>query len=902
MLASMSWGRQHSTSLLIVLLLLIPALPSTGATWAPEVNHDYPSSHENGSFEVGTSDLRFQSSESELWVGEIYYPADASAERSDLNNSSAPYPVVVFIPDEDEDTDNYDWFGTTVASAGYIVVTIPAERSTSEWATLMQDIDSMWNKLRYLNATGGQGPDPPNFVGAVDSAHWAIGGHGMGAGQAWIIQDAWGLKASNPVNHSAIPRALYGLGLEITDLPEAGTWDHRCAEPSYSFFLTGSMDNTAPHDDHVVPLLKDWTCGWQFMEVVGGNHIQYEDDPGIFEPLFDGSATISPEQQQGHATEHLQPYFDLVLKADDSKWVAASNRENGASSPSDTDAYVYEDLNTTNLYRFAIPPGSTWNETEDADGWHVNGTMRITDRDSTTTSDANVTCSIDNALNEVAGVHNPKPGTGPWSEIFCDVSTSGVIPGPHRLTYRVSGVNGMPGWTSVEFERGNRAPELISPQPEIMIPQHGSSSVAVDEVAIDPDGTSLEITYAELNGSGASEMSVEWNSTHVTITHTGIPEWVGSATLNLSLIESVGNAPVELNTTLNLTVTPVDDSVAQIAPIPGYSFDEDSGSHTVSVAGYFEDPEGQDFSVIEANATDGIIATANGATVVLDSEPNWSGEGTVSMLVGDGTSAPITATLSVTVIQVDDPPIINSTVFILEEDGSIEVNLGTLVWDEDGEQVNVTLAGGDANVTVAILTSVLRILPLSDWHGSTSGWTLVAESSDGSVSSPIDITVTSVNDVPLVSWSTLNVIEDNMTTVSFDVYDPDGSEPWIAQYQWDMGQWLNSTSECVQNSEADWSCNITVSANNLVAGPHRFAGRLLDGEQLSEEKVLFIDKPTDENPDTSSPEATISDPLLIMAAIAAAALLFCGGVFLLMVMRRNDDSLLTDEELASLDD
>jgi len=894
--------RKRSTSMLIMLLMLLSALPTNGASWAPEVNHNYTSSHQSGTFQVGTSDLRFQSSDNEQWVGEIYYPAVTSAEMADLNNSSAPYPVVIFIPDEGEDADNYDWFGNTIASAGYIVITIPSMRSSSEWAILMEDIDSLWNKIRFLNATGGQGADPPNFNGSVNFAHWAIGGHGTGAGQAWIIQDAWGRMESNPVTHPAIPRALYGVGLETTDLPEAGSWEHRCAEPSYSFFLTGSMDNTAPHDEHIVPLLEDWSCGWQFMEVVGGNHIQYEDDPTLFEGLFDGSATISADQQQGHATNHLLPYFNLVLKADDGEWVSASNRENGADTPTDTDAYVSEDLNTTNLYRFATPPGSIWNETEGVDGFHINGTMRITDRDSTTTDNATVSCSIDDSINEVSGSHIREPGSGPWSELFCDVSTTGVIPGMHKLTYRVTGDDGMPGRTFVLFERGNRIPILNSPLPEISIPQHGSSSIAVNDVAIDPDGTAIVIIFGELNGSGASEMSVVWNTTHVTVTHSGTPEWVGNATLNLTLKESVGANPVLLNTTLNLTVTAVDDSVVQIAPIPDYSFDEDSGSHTVSLVSYFEDPEGLEFSVIEATATEGIIATANGAAVVIDSAPNWHGEGIVSLLVGDGTSSPIPATLAITVIQVDDPPIINSTVFTFEEDGSVEVNLDTLVWDEDGEEVTVSLAGGDPNVTVAILTSVLRIQPLSNWHGSSSGWTLVAESSDGATSSPIVITVTSINDIPLVSWSTLNVIENNITKVHFEIYDPDGSVPWHAQYQWDMGQWLNSTAECVPNGNADWSCNLTVSANGLGTGSHRFAARVLDGDQISEEKVLFIDKPSDENTGVSSPEANISDPLLVVAVIAAGLMLLAGGAYLLLVMRREDDSLLSDDELASLED
>ena len=302
-------------------------------------------------FATGWMDSTYSDSGGEDVDIRIYYPAQNEGEGKAMDCAWAPYPWVVFHGDNGEEHDAYSWIGEGLARAGYVVVTLGEERDGDEEYRAASDHAELIAKMGYINQTGDVQHSPPGSQGCIDMGHWGVAGHGEGAGVATAVFGAWG--AWFPTGSYEPPRALFGLGF---DSSETGTNVAAVdiANPNLALFLTGTADTVAPINEHIDPMLDQWQGGWQLLEVVGANHVQYEDDQSWWDNLFDGEATMTAEDQQAHAISKVKPYLDLVLKGDDESWLAGTSRAHSyPDQGSDSESYLSENLDLIQFYRMS---------------------------------------------------------------------------------------------------------------------------------------------------------------------------------------------------------------------------------------------------------------------------------------------------------------------------------------------------------------------------------------------------------------------------------------------------------------------------------------------------------------------------------------------------------------------
>ena len=180
---------------------------------------------------------------------------------------------------------------------------------------------------------------------AFDLHHWGFGGHGLGAKQAaqcqMILSGAWSEFISLP-----LPTALVALGLENVNTDITDELLGPSPQPGMGLYLTGTLDNLAKANTNVEQWLDDQSIPWHYMSVVGANHVQYQDESGWWDGFNDGTATMNRSYQHEHALNHILPYLDLMLKGEHEQWLQATNRESNWQAPSDSDAYIYEDLSS----------------------------------------------------------------------------------------------------------------------------------------------------------------------------------------------------------------------------------------------------------------------------------------------------------------------------------------------------------------------------------------------------------------------------------------------------------------------------------------------------------------------------------------------------------------------------
>ena len=613
------------------------------------------------------------------------------------------------------------------------------------------------------------------------------------------------------------------------------------------------------------------------------------------------------EEQQAHARTHIIPYLDLMLKGDHTQWLNATNREVNWENPSDSDAYISEDLNGARFMHMTSN-SSDVNEMEGLSGRVVSVNTKVTHRNGGLPMGTTVLCTIHEGGDwwdpmdfETYGINSTGTFTssvdnGTASATDCEVSTEGVPPGNRSLMVEVDWY-GMPSFLELGFFRENREPTLISPAPVIEVPQHGSASIPYSDFAIDPDGTTLIVEMAPHLPS-THQMHCYLDANTIVCEHTGEAEWTGTEILNLTIFDRYD---IEFSTQLNLsaTVFPVDDSVVQISEIPSVEMDEDSAQQAVTITSHFEDPEGVNATIINASTPGGLDLTWTFDNLAIKPHLNWHGSTTIEVWVGDETSAPIAATFTVNVASIPDAPRLNLTRVSLIEDTPLEIPLSELGWDEDGESVEFEIEGSHPGLTVTILSNVLRIVPASDWSGLSVGWNLTAISADGNATAPIEFEVSEVNDAIQLTWGPLETDDNAVFIVA--IHDPDDGTPWTVRTRWDGLVWSEFDADCtasnpnVENPQ-DWECSVSNNMSELLPGAHRLQVQVYENGDWSEEKIYYHTVPVPP-PDTSggdnTPIITVDSgdevfSIWIVFAIVVAGVIALIGLYMIATLSKDE--------------
>ena len=893
-------------------------------------SENFSDSHEVDTFPAGWQNLIWVGLDNESHWAQIYYPANVTGLGKPIDNVSGPYPVLIWIGDDGESSEQYDWLGKAAATSGYITIVLPPDWTPDNTMEQCGDILAMWYRLEYNNQNGSFEGDPANMREAFDLNHWGIGGHGQGAKQAALCQlittGGWKDYINNPP-----PTALVALGLEDSNTDVPDSYLGRAPEPGMGLYLTGTEDEIAKADTNIDTWLANNYSPWHYMSVTGGNHIQYQDESGFWEGFSDGSATISPEQQQNHAIEHIVPYLDLMLKGDHTQWLHATNREVNWQSPSDSDADIFEDLSEAQFLPWL---SSDVVEIEGVSGRVVSVNTKLTHRNGGLPIGATVTCTIleggdwwdpmDYATYtiESTGTFTGSVENGTSSATDCEVSTDGVPPGNRSLRVDVDWY-GMPSHLGLDFFRENRVPTLASPLPNIQVPQHGNASLSYSEFALDPDGSVIVVEMAPHLPS-TNQMHCYLGDNAVVCEHTGVPEWTGTEILNLTIFDRYdSNYSEQLN--LSATVFAVDDPVVQISEIPAVSMLEDDPRFTYTITSHFTDPEGSNATIVSAVATEGLDLTWTDHNVAFEPYLNWHGSTTVEVLVSDGSTSPVLTSFTVDVTPVPDLPSLNATRVSLIEDTPLEIPLELLGWDEDGDSVEFSIDGNHPHLSVTILTNVLRIVPSSDWSGLSTGWNLTATSSDGNATSPIEFDVAEINDPLQITWGSLTT-EGNSANFIVAIHDPDDGTPWTLRSQWDSSSWSEFVADCTvsdPNAEdpKDWECHVQVSMSELQPGAHRLEVQVYeDGIWVEDkEKTYLHTVPPPSNAsseDENTSEKSVDDEdetfsIWIVFAIVFAGVVAIVGLYMIATLSKEDmENMLggskqvtnsSDDDLAELE-
>ncbi|GAL30669.1 T1SS secreted agglutinin RTX [Vibrio variabilis] len=243
----------------------------------------------------------------------------------------------------------------------------------------------------------------------------------------------------------------------------------------------------------------------------------------------------------------------------------------------------------------------------------------------------------------------------------------------------------------------------------------------------------------------------------------------GEVQLNVTIQDEDG---ATVDTVINVDVLPIND-----APVSGdlaYSVDED-GSVTLSqeqLLSQASDVEGDDLTASNLTAGDNATVTVNeDGSFTITPDADFNGDIDLSFDISDGTDTTV-ATADLTVNPVNDAAVVENVGYTIQEDGSLTFTDEQLLAgasDIDGDDLSVADVSytGTDGVFTDNGDGTYTFSPNENFNGDVD---LSFSVSDGTTTTEanIDVTVESVNDVPVAGSTSYSVDEDGIITLSDD--------------------------------------------------------------------------------------------------------------------------------------
>ncbi len=273
----------------------------------------------------------------------------------------------------------------------------------------------------------------------------------------------------------------------------------------------------------------------------------------------------------------------------------------------------------------------------------------------------------------------------------------------------------------------------------------------------DPDGDALTITSVSAAPNGAAVINVG------TVIYTPNPDFNGADTFTYTISDGQASATA----TVTVDVTPVNDT--PVALDDAYSVNEDA-TLNVSVPGVLtndSDVDGDALTAILAtDVTNGTLALAPDGSFSYTPDPNFAGVDAFSYVANDGTDNSNPATVTIDVLPINDPPILNPDSATTDEDRPATLDILLNDVDPDGDPLDVDQCSAPLNGRITINPDrTITYTPDPDFNGEDGAQCMVEDGQGGSATSLVTFIVTPVNDPPVAVDDNYTVNEDQTLTI-----------------------------------------------------------------------------------------------------------------------------------------
>lgn len=402
----------------------------------------------------------------------------------------------------------------------------------------------------------------------------------------------------------------------------------------------------------------------------------------------------------------------------------------------------------------------------------------------------------------------------------------------------------------------NTATIVINVTPVNDAPVANSQSVNVPE-----DVTStITLTASDIDGDPLTYILVT-PPLHGTVSLTS-PNVIYTPEANYTGPDSftfkVNDGTVDSNiATVTINVTPVND--APVAADQSVSTNEDTPLPITLVATDADAGATLTYTIITP-PSNGVLSAVAGAGVTYTPNLNYNGPDSFTFRANDGTVNSNTATVSITVVPVNDVPIANAQSITINEDQSIAITLTGS--DVDGDPLTYTIVANPTNGTLSGTAPNVTYTPNSNYNGSDSFTFKVNDGSVDSNTATVTITINPINDIPVASGQSVTTPEDVALPITLVAADVDAGTTLTYSI---VTPPTNGTLSAVAGA------GVTYTPNPNYNGPDSFTFRANDGTVNSNTATVSITvTPVNDAPIANSQSVTVNEDASVAITLTAS--------------------------------
>jgi len=286
------------------------------------------------------------------------------------------------------------------------------------------------------------------------------------------------------------------------------------------------------------------------------------------------------------------------------------------------------------------------------------------------------------------------------------------------------------------------------------------------------------------------------------LTYTPDPDFSGTDTLTYSVSDGNGGTGTA---TVIITVNPTND--APLAQDDSAITDEDT-LVSIPVLSNDSDPDG-DFLLVESvsSPSNGTIINAE-TSVSYIPNPGFNGIDVFTYIVSDGTGGTDTATVTIAISAVNDPPTALDDSEATDEETPVVIHVLPNDSDPDGDTLVIQSLTQPSNGSTVKDGETLIYTPLPDFNGVDSFTYTISDGNGGTDTATVTIAVAAVNDPPSAQDDSDST--DENTPVVIDVLpndsDPDSDSLTVQSVtQPDNGSVVNNGTDVTYIPDSEFS-------------------------------------------------------------------------------------------------
>jgi cysteine-rich repeat protein len=363
----------------------------------------------------------------------------------------------------------------------------------------------------------------------------------------------------------------------------------------------------------------------------------------------------------------------------------------------------------------------------------------------------------------VVGFTPPSHGTASFTGNVATYRPAANYTGSDELEYTIDDGHGRTSTASVYITVTAVNDPPIAADDTLIAPEDTEGIANLLGNDSDPDGGSLTVVGFTQPLHGTASVLGGLAS------YIPAPNYNGPDAFTYSVADPSG---LTATATVHVTVLPVNDP--PVAVDDSASLDEDTPA-TIDAAANDSDVDGDVLAIASVTQpAHGAVAILSGHEVTYTPAADYNGADSFTYTVADPSGASATATVTLAIAPVNDPPVAVNDSASLDEDTAAAIDAVANDSDVDGDALTITAISQPAHGAAAIIDAHhVRYTPAANYSGPDAFSYTISDGHGGEAGAAVSVTVNPVNDPPVAADDAAALDEDTAATIDVVANDSD---------------------------------------------------------------------------------------------------------------------------------